>query len=194
MNAALSRALVALAVRSLGDEQSDWGRAMEAEFESALDDGRPLAFAVGCLVGSWRRMPASEEGRFMLAGQIVALGLLVPAAAMLVWQTLTDRIVAPSPGNLCALPALAAVSLFLAAGHVRLAWLVLDRDWDRATRLGMLNAASSTTLVSVAGAMLLCDLRLLLDASITAAGLGAVAVLAQWHAQLPGRARRRSSA
>ncbi len=74
---------MALAVRSLGEHRIAWAQAMAAEFKAAEEDGRPLRFALGCLIGAWRMMPAHAEGRFVLASYALSLGVLIPVAAML---------------------------------------------------------------------------------------------------------------
>lgn len=196
MTAIFSRALVALAAHGLGDDRREWGLAMRAEFEAAVEDGKPLRFAIGCLACSWRQMPAREEGRFVLASHLLAIGFLIPVAAVLIWDSLIGvsnprsavrvglSALADGP-NRAAVPSLVAVLLLLGLGHLRLAWVMLERDWERVRSAGMLNAAASMTLVAIAGAMFLRDAGFLLEAAIlTAAELAAVAALAQWHALL----------
>ena len=53
---------------------------MQAEFEAAAEDGKPLAFAIGCLIAAWREMVKQGEGRLALANYALALGLLIPMA------------------------------------------------------------------------------------------------------------------
>lgn len=196
----LSRALIALAVSGLGEDGRDWGRAMEAEFGAAVEDGRPLPFAIGCLLGVWRSIPAREEGRFMLASRLLAIGCLVPMAATLIWSAAAglpgpsgDWTSPITPANRLAAPSLLAMPLLLGVGHLGLAWAVLDRDWPRVTRLGMLNAAASATLVAIAGALFLEDVRFVLPAAILTGEMSAVAMLARWHAELSADARRSSA-
>ena len=55
---------------------------MQGEFDAAIADGRPLTFAVGCLIAAWREMPTQAQGRFVLANYALALGLLVPTAGL----------------------------------------------------------------------------------------------------------------
>src|SRR4051794_15181989 len=43
----LAQALVALAARSFGTRQRLWGQAMQVELHFAIEDGRPLTFALG---------------------------------------------------------------------------------------------------------------------------------------------------
>src|SRR5438270_392699 len=52
MTAAFARALMALAARCLGTDRYEWGLAMEAEFEAAVEDGNQFAFATGCLIAA----------------------------------------------------------------------------------------------------------------------------------------------
>ena len=54
MTAAISRAVMALAICCLGESRREWGLAMQAEFDEALADGKPFAFAIGCLLAAFR--------------------------------------------------------------------------------------------------------------------------------------------
>ena len=83
MTAKLANAVMALAEACLGDRRREWALAMRSELDVAIDEGRPLAFAVGCLTGALRDMPRHAEGRFALTSHAVALGLL-PIAALLI--------------------------------------------------------------------------------------------------------------
>jgi len=80
MTAAVSRALMALAICCLGESRREWALAMRGEFEAAIEEREPLAFAAGCLIAAWREMPKHAEGRLVLANHALALGLLVPVA------------------------------------------------------------------------------------------------------------------
>jgi len=82
MTAAFARAVMALAVRCLRADCYEWGLAMEAEFEAAAEDGKPLLFATGCLIAGWREMVNHDEGRLVLAKYALALGLLLPIAGL----------------------------------------------------------------------------------------------------------------
>ena len=82
MRAAAARALMALAVRSLGESRREWSVAMQAELETAVTEEEALSFATGCLVTAWREMLTCEEGRFVLTNYSLALGLMIPMAAL----------------------------------------------------------------------------------------------------------------
>lgn len=55
---------------------------MQAEFDAAVEDGKPFVFAIGCLIAAWRGMVKQGEGRLVLANYALALGMLVPMAAL----------------------------------------------------------------------------------------------------------------
>ena len=150
MTASLSRALMSLAVRCLGHDRRDWGLAMQGEFEAASAEGKPLSFAWGCLAAACRELPAHEEGRFSIASHMLAFVVLLPTAALLVSSLiiafplsylrrldgfgLLDALGGQDPllseANLSVVPLLALLLAAIAATHLRIAWLVLERDWD----------------------------------------------------------------
>ena len=194
MTAALARALVALAVSCLGGARREWGLAMQVELEAAREAGRPLSFAAGCLLTAWRELPAHEEGRFIMASNVLALVLIVPAAALL-----TSSLVADFPlsilgwtgsarpllndANRSAVPALAALVALLAAWHVRIAWLMLERDWARVASAGMLVAAATVTLTLFTGLVFVDYFAALTQAAAVAVELSGISALAWWHAR-----------
>jgi hypothetical protein len=180
---------------------------MQIEFEAASEDGTPLAFATGCLVGAWRDMPAHEEGRFVLASYALAVGLVIPMASLLIlgallglpylypWHVELHGLLAGSgeqqspitEANRAAIPSLAVIVLLLGAAHLRIAWVLLERDWDRVAVMGRLNAAATATLVIFTGVLFLDDTRALMQAGVLVVELTAIAALTWWHAQLtPG--------
>ena len=190
----VATAVMALAVRCLGDHRREWAFAMEAEFEAAAEDGRPLAFAIGCLAAAWRGMPTHAEGRFVLASHALAIGLLVPMAALLLMGVLFGFPHLPAIGggpepiftdaHWSAVPSLAGLVLLLGVGRLLLAWALLDRDWARVAVIGRLNAAVAATLVTFAGVLFLDDTRALLQAAALAVELIIVATMACWHDRL----------
>lgn len=201
MIAVASRALIKLAVRCLGDGRHEWGLAMRAEFETAVDDGKPLTFAIGCLVAALREMPAHEEGRFVIANYVLAIGLILPITVMMLASTISDfghtgaQDLLPigsgsgpllTDGNMAAVPSLAAILLLLGAAHVRIAWALLECDWSRVAEIGMMIAALTVTLAMLSGLVFLSTTGLV-HAAVAAVELTAVLVLARWHAQLPLR-------
>ncbi|HEX8215176.1 MAG TPA: hypothetical protein VF582_06855 [Allosphingosinicella sp.] len=197
MIAALSRAVMALAVSCLGDDRREWALAMEAEFEAAKEDGKPLAFALGCLVAAWRELPAHEEGRFMIASHVLAFVLILPTAALLagmaadfpvaqggahgLLEAIGGREPLLSEANRSAVPALAALAALLAAAHVRIAWLVLERDWERIAAVGALAAAAMVTLVIFSVVVFAYFGFALGQAAALAVELAAISALARWH-------------
>ena len=72
MTAALSRAVMSLAICCLGESRREWALAMQAEFEAATAEGEAFAFATGCLIAAWCEMPKHAEGRLVLANYALA--------------------------------------------------------------------------------------------------------------------------
>ena len=203
MTMAIARAMIAVAVRCLGNRRREWALAMQVEFEVATSEGRPLGFALGCLTAAWREMPAYEEGRLTVAGHVLAIGLIVPVAGLLISGVLTGfPFLPPGPASVhglltgggreipftdaywSAMPALAASVFLLGMGHLLLAWAMLDRDWARVVVVGKLTAALATTLVIFTSVLFLDGTRALLQAAVLAVELIAVSALARWHDQL----------
>lgn len=204
MMAALSRALMALAVHSLGGHRSEWAIAMQAEFEAAKEDGTALAFAAGCLITACRQLPASDEGRFAIASYVLALGVIVPPTALLISSVLTgfptsflghagsqgllavgsDHGPLLSEGNSFAILPLASLLLLLAALNLRFAWLALERDWTRLTSAGALSAAATATLVIFSAVAFVDYVAALAQVAMLTVQLTAASALMRWHAQL----------
>lgn len=200
MSAALARLVMILAIRCLGEARRDWALAMEGEFEAALEAREPLGFAFGCLIAAFREMPRHTQGRYALANHGLALGLLIPVAGL---QLLCAAAAifpdnsfhgAPVPGSaqarffadayMAAVPLLLSLWLFLCVLHLRLAWLVLERDWPGIIRIGSLVAACTVTLLIFCGVLMIDDSRPILQTSILAIEIGTLAALARWHARL----------
>lgn len=198
MTARLSRLVLAVAVRSLPTHRRGWGMAMEAEFAATVADRRVLGFALGCLGMAWRMLPTHAEGRGMLARHALAIGLLLPVAAVLLTGVLggvsgfhAAEIVTHGPAmpagtgvpvtaaNRAGVPGLMILLLVLASGHVRLAWLVLERDWARAVATATFDAAAALTLVACAGVLFLGDPRVLAQAGVALVELLAVHAFAR---------------
>lgn len=205
MTAVAARAVMALASRCFGDRRREWALAMEVELEAAAEDGRALDFAIGCLAAAWREMPTHAEGRFALANHAVAVGLILPMAALLITGVLLgfpylspdhvgvhgllagsgDREPLFNEAHLAAVPSLAVLVFLLGVGHLLIAWAMLDRDWTRVVLLGQLSAAVTATLVAVTAVLFLEDARALLQAAALAVELTAISALARWHHRLP---------
>jgi amino acid transporter len=204
MKAAVSRGMMALAVRCLGESRREWAAAMLGEFEIAASEGKSLRFATGCLAAAWRGMVTREEGRFTLTNYALALGLMIPMAALQIGCALFGLpYLYPGQGGLpgalleggaheplmrgtyqAAVPSLALLLLVLGLGHLRIAWALLDRDWTRVTRTGTLILAAAVTLIIVLSVFFLDCTQALLQAAVLAIELAIVSVVARWHAQL----------
>ena len=173
---------------------------MQAEFETAVEDGRPLAFATGCLIAACREMPVHASGRFALASHALVLGLILPMAALLFTSALlgfpylqfTDpgllgiltgagepRLLL-NDGDVAVAPSLTLLVLLIALGHLLVAWHLLERDWDRAADFARLGAAATTSLV-IFNATLYLDPRMLLPVLCLATQAVAVRALVRWH-------------
>lgn len=204
MKLALSRVVMAIAVRSFSESRHDWAMAMEVEFEVAVEAGEGLAFAVGCLMGAWREMPAYEEGRFTLASYLFSLGVIVPMAALLLLSVAHGfAYLAPdgtgtagllgSQGpvfpvtyaNQTGLPLMAVLTLGLGFGHFAMAWAILDRNWARVAVMGRVGAAVMATMIIFTGILFLYDTCAFPQAGAIAIELLAIWILMRWHDELP---------
>lgn len=197
---ALSQALMQLATCSLGQSRREWALAMQVEFEAATKDQRPMAFALGCLLAAWRELPRHSEGRFGLASHAIALGLLMPVALLqFAWAIGLSTgqgglyNVLPAGGSqnpllassqLGAMPALLLMWLMLGTGHLRLAWLLLERDWTRVTKAGALIAAGTLTLFLFMELLLFDAGAVLLLAALVAIETMFLLALARWHERI----------
>jgi hypothetical protein len=203
---------MALAVASLGPGRRDWALAMERELAAASDEGRALAFAWGCLIAAWRDMPREEEGRFTLAKYALALGLVIPIAALeltcaaglppsflagdgfFAVPALTgSRELYLSWAYLAAQPALLGLWFLLSLSQLRLAWGLLENDWPTVVRAAASSAACTAALLIVNGTMLVADGRALLQAAMLPIEFLPIATAKRWHAELV-RARLRIAA
>lgn len=196
MTAALARGVMALARQCLGAERGEWALAMQAEFEAACEDGKPLAFAIGCLAAAGGQMVQHGEGRRTLAGYALALSLLVPMALLYFRQALgLARLAAHAallaPGQNpylvwsqnSAVPVLLILWLVLGLAHLCLAWDLLEGDWASVLKLGTAIGAATITLVLFASLLML-DLSPLLAQVPALAAEGALLLgAARWHAR-----------
>jgi len=152
MTVASAQAVMRLAYHCLGLGRSDWCAAMQAEFEEAVRDRKPLTFAIGCLFAAWREMVTWEEGRSVLARYALAIGMLLPVAALQLGSAvglptpygvgaahdmLPDK-AGMNPYLICVEASAASLvtllTLLLAGAHVCLAWTLVDEDWSRIDR------------------------------------------------------------
>jgi hypothetical protein len=202
MTAVVSRALMVLAGRCLGASRREWRLAMQAEFEEAVDDGKPLAFAAGCLIAAWREMVSESEGRLMLTTYALALGLLLPMAAlqfeqaiacfMLLGKDLPEGMLTTSAGRNpyliwsqnSAVPALVFLRLLLGVAQLCLAWVLLDGDWPRVVKCGALIGAATITLSLFMGVLMLDQSPLIAQIAERSVELAAIVAIARGHARL----------
>ena len=208
MTRVLSRALMALATACMGDDRQDWSMAMQAELEVAASDGHALSFAVGCLFAGCGQMVTSVQGRFTLTGYAVALGIMVPMAALqvgcaifglpylypgehgLAGAMLVDGSREPLLRSiyLGAVPALSLIQLLTGIGHARLAWLVVEHDWSGALRSALWTLAAATVLVLFMGVLFLDSRQALLQGGMIGLELAILAVVAGRHTDMCRRA------
>ena len=175
---------------------------MQAEFEAAIEDGTPLVFAIGCLIAAGREMANQGEGRLVLANYALALGLLIPMAALQFEQAIRFSIF-PGAGQpygmlaagagqnpyliwsqTSAVPGLLILWLLLGMAHLCLAWVLVEGDWPRVIKFGALIVATTITLSLFTGVLML-DLSPLI-AQVAKLGIEFAAILAtaRWHARL----------
>lgn len=176
---------------------------MWAEFEVAVEEGRPFPFAAGCLAAAWREMPHLAEGRLALANYALALGLLIPMAVLLFALALgfspvltggeavhsvllagatPNPILASSQSS--AAPFLLALWLMLGLGHLRLAWVLVDRDWARVDSACAFIGATLLTLYILTGVLVLDVTLVVLLTAAMALELVALAAAGRQHARL----------
>lgn len=199
MMTALSRMLVALAAQSLSSRRRDWADAMQGELAAATADGRPLGFACGCLWAAWRTLPGEREGRIAIGAHALAIGWIVPTAAVSLWSAWlglpylglgrvgfrgfvaghSDQLPLLHAGNWCGAPALTLLLLLWTAGHMALAWFLLERNRSAACAALQLNAAALTSLAIVTALLSLDPIPLLLP--FVALVTETLAVLALTH-------------
>ncbi len=204
MKAAVSRAMMALAINCLGEGRREWSAAMQAEHEAAAADGKSLSFAAGCLAAAWRDLLTREEGRFTLTSYALALGVMIPMAAVQIGCALLGfPYLYPGQEGLAgallvggehealmrgtyqaAVPPLALVLLSLGIGHLCIAWAMLERDWDRVARIGTLALAVAVTLILFMAVLFLDASQAVLQTAVLAIELASVWMVVRWHAQL----------
>ena len=203
MTAAISRAVMALAICCLGESRREWARGMRAEFDEAIAEGEAFPFATGCLLAAWREMPGHAEGRLVLATYALALGLLIPMAVLQFALALgySSVFVGLDPFNghllpgishnamlassqFSVLPCLLSLWLLLGVGHLRLAWVLVEQDWARVAKVSAFIGATLTTLVIFTGALVLDVTFVMLQAAAMGLEVAALVAVARRHAQL----------
>ena len=201
MSASLARMVMAVAMASLGPHRRSWKLAMSAEFEEAAAGGDGWSFATGCLTTAWRDLPAHSEGRLTLASYTFILGLILPAAALLLVgilagypyihppyadaigsfarvETIVPRL---NAGNAGAMPALAFILMLRVGSDALVAWFAAERDWTRAGAAQCFGAAATVTLALFAGLIVLDETCVVLPVVTFAVEALAVSLLRQWH-------------
>ena len=195
---------MALAVCCMDDSRREWSAAMRAEFEEAAPEGRSLSFAIGCFAAAWREMLTREQGRYTLTNYALALGLMVPMAAVQIGCALfglpylypgreglrgalllggEHEALIRSVYQAAAFP-LMMLLLLLGIGHLCIAHAMLERNWSRVRRLAMLTLAAAATLVIFMSVLFLNSSAALLQGAVLAIELITLSGLARWHDQL----------
>lgn len=200
----LSRAVMGLAVRCLGQRHAEWAAAMQSEFAAAVEDGRPFGFALGCLGSALRLLPGHEEGRLILASHAVVLGVVVPLSAFFLSASLVGlpflqsaQALVDGPsiasaavetrlnrGNIAAAPALTLLILTLATLHLTAGWALLDRNWQRVAAIARLSAAATVTLALFTSVIFLDQRGAVLPLAGLVIELAAITMVARWHERL----------
>lgn len=203
MTAPLARAVMAIASRCLGESGHEWALAMRAELDAAIEEGRPLTFAIGCLFAAWREMPVRAEGRLVLANYALALGMLIPMAIL---QFACAAVCAfprdgglygvvamgraggayLAPAQLDAVAPLLGLWLLLCVLHLRLAWVLIEGDWSGVIRVASLIAAGTISMAIFSGVLFFDDDRAVLQAAALAIELMAISASARWQGGLFG--------
>ncbi|MXO89139.1 hypothetical protein [Alteraurantiacibacter aestuarii] len=176
---------------------------MRAEFHVAVLEGRPFAFAAGCLVAAWSEMPNHGEGRLVLTNYAVALGLLIPMAVLqfalafgsssvffggeafssvLLAGATHHPLLASS--QIKAAPCLLALWLMLGTGHLHLAWALVERNWARVVKVSAFVGATLVALFIITGALFLDETFVILQAAALAIELSVLIVVARQHARI----------
>jgi len=203
MMLAVAKALMSLATCCLGESRRDWAFAMQGEFDAAIEEGCPLTFAAGCLIAAWREMPRQAEGRLVLANYALALGLLLPMAVLQFTHAIGVILLfigQVGPGGLLssggtqnpylvwsqlsAAPILLMLWLLLGVGHLRLAWVLVDRDWSSVVKVGALIGAATVTLFTFMGVLFLDVGSLISHAAALAFEFAAIIAAARGQARL----------
>jgi hypothetical protein len=205
MKSRLARMILALACRTLGPRKAVWQEAMRCELDAAIEDGRALGFASGCLLAAWRELPRVSDGRLAIASHALAILFIVPLAAIWLWLGIlgfpylaignvglwgfaagrSEQIPLLLVGEVALAPALTLLILLQSAGQLLLAWFLLDRAWTQVSAVARFNAATMATLLVVTAMIAVTGTAILAGiAALITEGL-AVLALAWWHEHLP---------
>ena len=201
MSAGVAHIVMSLALRCVPRDGHEWGRAMEAEFDEALRDGKSFGFAVGCLIAGWRRLPFHADGRFALANHALALGLLVPVATFHLGCALSGvkllisghdhyhaalaaggiRGQALADAYLAATPALTVLLLLLGSAHLLIAWAILDGRWRRAAVLWLAAVVIAAAILGIAVTTIPGAGGIAIQFAALAIELAAIPLLVMWQ-------------
>jgi hypothetical protein len=176
---------------------------MNAEFQVAFADGKPLCFAFGCVIAAWRELPRDEPGRFVIANYLLALGVLVPTAALQLACAIRFTLLPVGRAELFAVPTpaspadlyladaygsgaavLLALLIALAGAHLCLAWVLLKGERSAIDRFGALTAAIAVTIVTFSVVLFFGDADSVPQGLFVATELTAVAIAARWRDRL----------
>lgn len=213
MTGLIARAVMKLAVAGMGSHRSEWAAAMCAEFAVAEEEREGLSFALGCLLTGWREMPMHREGSLALSRYTFALGLLLPAAAVLLaglWYGYPwveppfahgiesfARFATGAPAtihvsNATGVPHLATLLLLRVVFLVLVAWFAVEADWDRAAAMQRAGAAATITLTIFAAVVVADFTCVVLPIAALGIEFMTVSLLKRWHD--PGPADRTAEA
>jgi hypothetical protein len=194
---------MALSAACLGANRREWATAMRAEFEEAVDAGEPLRFALGCLWSAVPGLVTREEGRRALASHVLAIGILLPVAVLLLvsvasgFPYLTTGVIEPeragelaptlsvNVANRSGLPLLALLTATIGVGHLTAAWALLERHWSLVARLARAGAALVVSMLIFAAILSMGDPRALPQAAVIALELAALWMAALWQVEPP---------
>ncbi len=208
MIAGTARRVMILALRCLPRDGGEWGPAMLAEFNMAYRDGKPLGFAIGCLIAAWRRMPFHPEGQIALVTHAFVLGSILPIAiyhfgcavsgarfmlsgsdhyhTMLMASGFHGHVLANV--YVSAIPTLTFLLLLLGSAHLAVAWFVLDGAWRRAAMLWLTATIIAALIVEIINTVVSNGDGTAIQFAASAIELAAIPLLAMWQ-----NARARSS-
>ncbi len=204
MRTSLSHAIMAVATACMGEDRRPWAQAMNAEYHAAAAEGQALSFAAGCLVAAWREMLGSAKGRFVLTSYAVALGIMVPMAAIEIGcaifglpylypdqRGLSGALLVGGshaallrPTYLSAIPALALIQFVAGTGHLRLAWSLLECDWAGALCCALWTLAGMATLIVFMGVFFLDSRQALIQSGVVGIELAILLAIMRRHAEL----------
>ena len=196
---AVAPALMRLAASCLGEGRREWAFAMQAEYEAAKESGSGLKFASGCLIAACRELPRHSEGQLRVASHALAIGLLVPLASLqflcgLGTSAFLGRMSGLAPGwsdnpflasaQNAGIPALHILWFLLGAWQLQLAWVLLERDWERVLKSAALIAAAMLTALTFMAVLMLGIGPLMMVGAVLAGEAMLLTALARWHARI----------